>query len=259
MDHRQVTGSTPAVRRALSSDPAPAPLQVPPEPYPLASSKSCRESIDFRTVTVSVTRLVSPRWPGRRVTTASRICPAAAMSSCPVAASAITWCDSGPWWRRARSGLCTAGTDAVGSADGTRKWSFCTLGGATRARPSPGRWNMRNRRHPAGRALPWHACRPAGRGRARQLRAGRRQRAAVLMPRRRGRMPRPCCVPSTRLISDKEDVSELERYVVDCWAEARAPHRGDDLVMQGATCKEFLTMHPHVDCSRRRQDGASGL
>ena len=37
------------------------------------------------------------------VTTASRICLAATMSSCPVAASAITWCDSGPWWRRARS------------------------------------------------------------------------------------------------------------------------------------------------------------
>jgi hypothetical protein len=39
----------------------------------------------------------------RSVTTASRICPAAAMSSSPVAASAITWCDSGPWWTRARS------------------------------------------------------------------------------------------------------------------------------------------------------------
>jgi hypothetical protein len=39
------------------------------------------------------------------VTTASRICPAAAMSSSRVAASAITWCDSGPWWTRARSRL----------------------------------------------------------------------------------------------------------------------------------------------------------
>lgn len=33
----------------------------------------------------------------------SRVCPAAAMPSCPVAASAITWCDCGQWWRRARS------------------------------------------------------------------------------------------------------------------------------------------------------------
>ena len=38
-----------------------------------------------------------------RVTTASRICPAAAMPSCRVAASSITWCDSSPCWRRARS------------------------------------------------------------------------------------------------------------------------------------------------------------
>ena len=35
--------------------------------------------------------------------TASRICPAMAMPSWPVAASAITWCDCGPWMRRARS------------------------------------------------------------------------------------------------------------------------------------------------------------
>src|SRR6202161_585429 len=34
-----------------------------------------------------------------------RICEAAAMPGCPVAASAITWCDSGPWWGRARSRL----------------------------------------------------------------------------------------------------------------------------------------------------------
>jgi hypothetical protein len=39
------------------------------------------------------------------VTTANRICPAAAMPSCPVAASAITWCDGGPWRRGARSRL----------------------------------------------------------------------------------------------------------------------------------------------------------
>jgi hypothetical protein len=25
------------------------------------------------------------------------------MTTCPVATSAITWCDSGPWWWRARS------------------------------------------------------------------------------------------------------------------------------------------------------------
>jgi hypothetical protein len=37
------------------------------------------------------------------MTTASQICPVAAMPSCPVAANAFTWCDCDPWWRRAGS------------------------------------------------------------------------------------------------------------------------------------------------------------
>ena len=53
-------------------------------------------------VSSSSTHLVRA-WTAVLVTTASRICPAAAVPSCPVAASAITWCDNGPWWRRARS------------------------------------------------------------------------------------------------------------------------------------------------------------
>jgi hypothetical protein len=46
--------------------------------------------------TASLIRHSGRRSALRRLTTASRICPAAAMPSCPVAASSTTWCDSGP-------------------------------------------------------------------------------------------------------------------------------------------------------------------
>jgi hypothetical protein len=47
------------------------------------------------------------------VTAASRICPAAAMPSRPVAASAVTWCLSDPWWRRTQRPLGAAATSSL--------------------------------------------------------------------------------------------------------------------------------------------------
>ena len=87
-----------------------------------------------RVMTLRNWRDVRPnqRWllPSSRMTTASRICPVAARPSCPVAASSITWCDSGPWPAWTRNWTCSRpGERTCGGGGGVCRG----------CRPGPGR------------------------------------------------------------------------------------------------------------------------
>jgi hypothetical protein len=87
-------------------------------PYSAAGRSQIRDTLADCTQIAGSTGEVTAEWarqlatfqPRPTVGTASRIGPAAAMPICPVAASAITWCDSGSWWRRACSRLIDLGT-----------------------------------------------------------------------------------------------------------------------------------------------------